>query len=180
LATIIALVILFVSASGVFVQLQDSLNAIWKVRPKPGSGVRNFIRNRLLSFAMLFGIGFLLLVSLVVSAALAAAGKFILGIIPVQEAVWHFGDFFISLAVITILFSMIFKILPDVIIAWRDVWFGAFITALLFTLGKFLLGFYLWRSTVASAYGEFLSACESKTINARLQVQIFANCSFKF
>jgi membrane protein len=153
LATIIALITLFIGASGVFIQLQDSLNAIWNVRRKPGRGLRNFIRNRLLSFAMLLGIGFLLIVSLVLSAALAAAGKFMSGIIPAQETVWHAGDFLISLGLITILFAMIFKILPDVKIAWRDVWFGAFITALLFNLGKFLLGLYLGRSTVASAYG---------------------------
>jgi membrane protein len=152
LATIIALVTLFIGACSVFVQLQDSLNAIWNVRRQPGSGLRNFVKTRLLSFAMLLGIGFLLLVSLVLSAALTAAGKFMTGFIP-QHEIWQVANFFISLGLITLLFALIFKILPDVKIVWRDVWIGAFFTALLFDLGKFLLGFYLGRSTVASAYG---------------------------
>ena len=124
LATIGALITLFIGATGVFSQLQNSLNAIWNVRPKPGNGLRNFVRNRLLSFAMLLGIGFLLLVSLVLSAALAAAGKYMSGIIPAQETLWQIADFIISLGLITLLFAMIFKILPDVKIVWRDVWFG--------------------------------------------------------
>jgi membrane protein len=152
-ATVIALITLFVGAGSVFIQLQSSLNAIWNVRPKPGSGLRHFLKSRLLSFATLLGIGFLLLVSLVISAALAAAGKFMGGITPAEEVVWHVVDFVISLALITLLFAMIFKILPDVIIAWRDVWIGGCITALLFGLGKFLLGFYLGRSALATAYG---------------------------
>ncbi len=152
-ATVIALITLFVGAGSVFIQLQSSLNAIWNVRPKSGSGLRHFVTNRLLSFATLLGIGFLLLVSLVISATLAAAGKFMSGVIPAEQAVWHIVDFVVSLALITLLFAMIFKILPDVIIAWRDVWIGGFITALLFALGKFLLGFYLGRSAFATAYG---------------------------
>jgi membrane protein len=152
-ATAIALIALFVGAGSVFVQLQSSLNAIWKVRPRPGQGLHNFIKSRLLSFAMLLGIGFLLLVSLVISAALAAAGKFMSTVIPAQEVAWHLVDFIVSLGLVTLLFAMIFKILPDVTLTWRDVWIGAFITALLFGLGKFLLGFYLGRSMLASAYG---------------------------
>ena len=152
-ATAVALIGLFVGACSVFVQLQSSINAIWNVRPKPGGGLRHFIRNRLLSFAMLLGIGFLLLVSLVISAALAAADKFMSGIIPAEQALWHVVDFVVSLGLVTLLFAMIFKVLPDVVIKWRDVWMGALFTALLFGLGKFLLGFYLGRSTFASAYG---------------------------
>jgi membrane protein len=153
LATAFALITLFVGAGSVFVQLQSSLNAIWNVRPKPGSGLRHFIKNRLVSFAMLLGIGFLLLVSLVISAALAAAGKFMSQVMPAEEMIWHVADFAVSLCLVTVLFAMIFKILPDARIAWRDVWIGAVITALLFGLGKLLLGFYLGRSTFASAYG---------------------------
>jgi membrane protein len=153
LATSVALVFLFIGASGVFIQLQDSLNAIWNVQLKPGGGLRHLIKSRLLSFAMLLGIGFLLLVSLILSAALSAAGKFMSGILPAQEIIWNIVNFIVSLGLVTLLFAMIFKILPDMKIAWHDVWIGAFITALLFDLGKFLLGFYLGRSTVASAYG---------------------------
>ncbi|HTR42098.1 MAG TPA: YihY/virulence factor BrkB family protein [Pseudomonadales bacterium] len=152
LATIIGFIALFVGASTVFIQLQLSLNAIWNVRPKSG-GLRNFIRHRLLSFAALLGIGFLLLVSLVVSAGLEAAGKWMGGIFPAHEVIWRIIDWAISLGTITLLFAMIFKMLPDVRIAWHNVWVGSFVTALLFTTGKFLLGAYLGRSTLSSAYG---------------------------
>lgn len=152
-ATAVGLVALFVGASSVFIQLQTSLNAVWNVRLKPGSGVRNFVKNRLLSFAMLLGIGFLLLVSLIVSAVLDGAAKYMSGIVPAHAAFWHALDFLVSLCLFALLFALILKVLPDVTIAWRDAWIGASMTALLFDLGKFLLGFYLGRSTVASAYG---------------------------
>lgn len=152
-ATVVAVATLFVGATGVFVQLQDALNSIWGVRRKPGRGLRNFIKDRLLSFALIVGIGFLLLVSLVLSAGLSALGKFMSGLLPAQETLWQGINFVISFGVITLLFAMIFKVLPDVRIAWRDVWIGAVITALLFNLGKLLLGLYLGRSGVTSAYG---------------------------
>jgi membrane protein len=152
-ATIFAVVTLFIGATGVFVQLQDALNSIWGVRRMPGRGLRNFIKVRLLSFALVAGIGFLLLVSLVLSAGLAALGKAMVGLLPAQETIWHVINFVISFGVITLLFGMIFKVLPDAKIAWRDVWTGAIITALLFNLGKLLLGLYLGRSGVTSAYG---------------------------
>jgi membrane protein len=152
-ATVIALVTLLVGATGVFVQLQDALNSIWGVRRAPGRGMRNFIKDRLLSFALIVGIGFLLLVSLVLSAGLAALGKYMGGLLPVPATLWQGINFVVSFGVITLLFAMIFKVLPDVKIAWRDVWIGAVITAFLFNLGKFLLGLYLGRSSVTSAYG---------------------------
>ncbi|HXB58346.1 MAG TPA: YihY/virulence factor BrkB family protein [Candidatus Acidoferrales bacterium] len=151
-ATVLGFITLFVGASTVFIQLQQSLNAIWKVRLKT-SGIKSFIRHRLLSFAALLGIGFLLLVSLIVSAALEAAGKWMGGMIPAHEIIWHILDVLISLGIITLLFAMMFKLLPDVLIAWRDVWVGSFVTALFFTAGKYLLGAYLGRSTLSSAYG---------------------------
>lgn len=151
-ATIIGLIALFVGASTVFIQLQQSLNAIWNVRLKT-SGIQSFIRHRLLSFAALLGIGFLLLVSLIVSAALEAAGKWMGGMIPAHEVIWRILDLSISLGIITLLFAMIFKMLPDVQIAWRDVWIGSFVTALFFTAGKYLLGAYLGRGSLSSAYG---------------------------
>ncbi len=152
-AAVIAVATLFVGATGVFVQLQDALNSIWGVRRVPGRGLRNFIKDRLLSFALIVGIGFLLLVSLVVSAGLSALGKFMVGLLPEQGTIWQGINFVVSFGVITLLFAMIFKVLPDVKIAWRDVWIGAILTALLFNLGKFLLGLYLGRSSVTSAYG---------------------------
>ena len=152
-ATAFAVATLFVGATGVFVQLQDALNAIWGVRRVPGRGLRDFIRDRLLSFALIVGIGFLLLVSLVLSAGLSALDKFMVSLLPAQATLWQGINFVISFGVITLLFAMIFKVLPDVKIAWRDVWTGALLTALLFNLGKYLLGLYLGRSSVTSAYG---------------------------
>jgi membrane protein len=144
---------LAVAAAGVFVQLQDSLNRVWNVRPKPGHGFRNFIRRRLLSFAMILAVGFLLLVSLVFSAGLAALGNFLGDFVTGKEVLLKALNFAISLGIITALFAMIFKWLPDVKIAWGAVWRGGFITALLFNIGKFLFGVYIGRSSVASAYG---------------------------
>jgi membrane protein len=152
-ATVLAGGTLVVAAMGVFVQLQNSLNKIWKVTPKLGTGLRNFIRHRMLSFAMVLGVGFLLLVSLICSASLAALGNFIGDYVTGKEVFLKTLNFAISLGIITVLFTMIFKFLPDVKIAWRDVWLGGFITALLFNLGKFLIGIYLGRSTLASVYG---------------------------
>ena len=140
-------------ASAVFVQLQSALNTVWGVQRKSGRGVRNFIKDRLLSFAMVLGVGFLLLVSLVLNAALATLGRFASGSQPEQQFLWGTVNFLVSLGVITLLFAMILKVLPDVRISWRDVWMGAFITALLFNLGKFLIGFYLGRSSLVSVYG---------------------------
>jgi membrane protein len=152
-ASVLAVVTLIFGATGVFVQLQDALNTIWEVKPKPGRGIMGFLRQRILSLAMVFGIGFLLLVSLVMSAGLAAAGKWFEGAMPGGEQVWHALNFLISFVVIAAMFTLMFKYLPDVKIAWKDVWLGGALTALLFVIGKFALGFYLGRSSVSSAYG---------------------------
>ncbi len=152
-ASIIAIVTLIITATGLFIELQDALNTIWRVEAKPGHGLMGFIRIRLMSFAMVVGIGFLLMVSLIVSTALAAATKYITGLLPGVGIVSEIGSDIVAFAVITVLFAMIFKVLPDVKIAWRDVWIGAAVTSLLFTGGKFLLGWYLGRSTTISAYG---------------------------
>ena len=140
-------------ATGAFAQLQDALNTIWGVVPKPGRGVLGILQDRLFSFMLVIGIGFLLLVSLVLSAALAALGKFFGYLLPVPEAILHIVNFVLSFGVITLLFAMMYKILPDVKIGWSDVWIGAAMTALLFSVGKFLIGLYLGKSGVASAYG---------------------------
>jgi membrane protein len=153
MASILAIGALILTSTGLFIELQSALNAIWGVEPKPGLGIWNFVKNRLLSFSMVIGIGFLLLVSLVISAALSAVAKFVSGLVPGLDLVWMIVNFIFSFAVVTVLFAMIFKVLPDVHIAWRDVWVGAALTALLFTLGKFLLGLYLGRNSTVSAYG---------------------------
>ena len=152
-ATVGAVGTLLAGATAVFVELQDALNTIWRVERKPGRGVRHFIKDRLLSFAMVVGVGFLLLVSLALNAALSAMGTFASSLLPEQKLLWQILNFTVSLAIITLLFAMILKVLPDVKIAWRDVWVGAFVTALLFNLGKFLIGFYLGRSSMVSVYG---------------------------
>jgi len=152
-ATAAAIATLLAGATAVFVELQDALNTIWGVERKPGRGMRYFLKDRLLSFAMILGVGFLLLVSLVLNAVLAAFGKFASGLLPGQHFFWIAVNFVVSLGVITLLFAMILKMLPDVQLAWSDVWAGAFVTAVLFNLGKSLLGIYLGRSSMVSAYG---------------------------
>jgi membrane protein len=153
IATIVGVVTILFGATGVFVQLQTSLDRIWDVQPKPGSGVWGFVRTRILSFGMVLGIGFLLLISMVVTTAVTAISAWALGLMPGAKVLVEALTFVISFGLITLLFAMIFKVLPDVKIAWRDVWIGAAATALLFTLGKFLIGLYLAKSSVASSYG---------------------------
>jgi membrane protein len=153
LATILAVVAILFGATGVFIQMQDALNTIWEVEPKPGQGVWGFIRNRVLSFAMVLAIGFLLLVLLVVSALLHGIQEYLGHLLPMPGWTVQVLDIVVSFGGITLLFALIFKYLPDVKIRWRDVWLGAAVTALLFTLGKFLLGLYLGRESAGSAYG---------------------------
>lgn len=153
LATSAALVVLLIGATTVFAQLQGSLNHVWKVTPKPGHVIRGFLKTRLLSFAMIVVIGFLLLVSLILSAALAAVISYFSGRHPGLEFLWQILELIVSYGVTSLLFAMIFRFLPDARIGWRDVWVGAAITGALFTIGKFLIGLYLGRSAVASTYG---------------------------
>ena len=149
----LALVTLVFGLWGVFGELQDGLNTIWGVTPKPGRTVFEIIKERFWSFAMVVGIGFLLLVSLVLSAWIAAVGTYLSYLLPAPAAALEALNFVLSFAVITGAFALIFKLLPDVKIAWRDVWLGAAVTSLFFTGGKFLIGLYLGKSAVASAYG---------------------------
>jgi len=152
-STTIGVVVLLLGASGVFGELQASLNAIWGVEPKPDRGIRGVVKDRFLSFTMVLGVAFLLLVSLVVSAALSAAGAFLAHSLPAGELVWQVLNFAISIAIVMVLFGLIFKVVPDVAIEWRDVWPGALVTALLFAVGKYFLGLYLGRSALSSSYG---------------------------
>ena len=153
LATAIAVATLLIGASGVFGQLQDALNTVWGVEPKEGRGLWGFIKDRFLSFVAVLGTGFLLLVSLILSSVLGVIGKWFSEILPLPEAVLQLMNFVFSFLVITGLFALIFKLLPDAKVAWRDVWIGAALTSALFTIGKFALGLYLGKSNVASAYG---------------------------
>jgi len=156
-ATLIGVVTLLFGALGVFGELQNSLNTIWEVKPKPArgflDGIKRFILDRLLSFTMVLGIGFLLLASLVVSAALSALGEYIGNTWPLADLWLQLINFVISFIVVMLLFAMIFKFLPEVNIAWKDVWLGAAVTSVLFSLGKFLIGFYLGRSEVGNTFG---------------------------
>jgi len=152
-ASLIGVVTLLLGASGVFGQLKTSLNAIWNVQPKPGRGILGIIQDRILSFGFILVVGFLLLISLLLTAAIAVMGEWFSGMVPGMEPHAHIVNLVLSLALITLLFAMIFKFLPDAKIAWHDVWIGAFITALLFIVGKFALGFYLGKSAVGSSYG---------------------------
>ena len=138
---------------GVFGELQDALNTIWGVTTKPWRGVIGAVKERFWSFTMVVGIGFLLLVSLAASAWLAAVGKFFAQLSPLPVAVMEAANALLSFVTITLMFAVIYKLLPDVKITWQNVWVGAAVTALLFTIGKSLIGLYLGRSTVASVYG---------------------------
>lgn len=153
ITTIVGIVALLFGAAGVFGQLQDSLNTIWEVKAKPHAGMWALVRNRFLSFSMVLGVGFLLLVSLALSTAIAALTGALNRMIPMGNVVGHIVDFVVSFGIITLLFAMIFKFLPDVKIPWRKVWVGAIGTAFLFTLGKFLLGLYLGKQSTSSSYG---------------------------
>lgn len=151
--TVIGAATLLLGAASVFGELQNSLDRIWRVPPRRGAGLWTLIRARLVSFGMVLGIGFLLVVSLIASAAIAAFGKRYAHAFGAWALVAEALNFAISFAVVTALFAMIYKILPRVRIGWRDVWIGAAVTALLFTIGKSLIGLYLGRSGVASGFG---------------------------
>ena len=153
-ATLVSTVMLVIGATTVFAELQSDLDRIWRV-PAPANvnGIWNLLRSRLLSFGLVLGLGFLLLVSLVISAAIAAFGKWSDGFFEGRQAYLHTLNFGISFAISTLLFAMIYKLMPRARIAWRDVWIGAAVTSLLFEIGKLLIGLYLGTASVASGFG---------------------------
>ena len=153
LATIIGVLLALFGASGVFGQLQDALNTVWGVKAKPGGGIWAFLRSRFLSFAMVGGVCFLLLVSLTLETVLKGFSHWVQGIFPGGIVLALIVYWVFDLAVVILLFAMIFKYLPDAKIQWRDVWIGAAITAILFAIGKWALGLYLGSGSAASAYG---------------------------
>ncbi|RZI89071.1 MAG: YihY/virulence factor BrkB family protein [Variovorax sp.] len=153
-ATVIGIGLLVVGATTVFGELQNALDRIWRAPAQDtGKGVFNLLRVRLLSFSMIMGIGFLLMVSLVASAALAALGKWWSPVFGGWAALAQLVNFVFSFGMVTVMFAMIYKIMPRVRVEWRDVWVGAAVTALLFTIGKYLIGLYIGKSSVASGYG---------------------------
>lgn len=153
LAGTLGILAVIIGATSVFAELETNLNRIWKVEPEKGSGVWDFFRKRLLSAGMVLAIGFLLIISLVISAAIAVWGKYWSGWFDGLEVLLHAANFLISVAVITVLFAMIYRFMPRVAIRWGDVWIGALVTSLLFSLGKFLIGLYIGKSGVESTYG---------------------------
>ena len=152
-ATSIGILLALFGASGVFGQLQDALNTIWGVKTKPGVGIMGFIRSRFLSFAMVAGVCFLLLVSLVFESLLKGFSHYIQAMFPGGIVIALVVYSIFDLVVVVLLFALIFKFLPDVKIQWRDVWMGALMTAIFFAIGKWALGLYLGSGAAASAYG---------------------------
>jgi membrane protein len=153
IASIVSVLVLLFGASGLFAQLQDALNTIWGVQPKPGRGIIPVVRDRFFSFAMVFGVGFLLIVLLVASTILKTASIYFHNFLPGAGFVWQIVNFVFSFGVTTLLFGLIFKLLPDVKIVWSDVWIGATLTSVLFSIGSFVLGKYLGSSSFGSIYG---------------------------
>ena len=154
LAMLVSISTRVIGATTVFGELQSDLDRIWRVpAPAKENGIWIMLRTRLLSFGLVLGLGFLLLVSLVVSTAIAAFGKWSNGIFEGWEAFLHALDFSISFAITTLLFAMIYKLMPRARIDWQDVWVGAAVTAFLFEIGKFLIGLYLGKTTIASGFG---------------------------
>ncbi len=152
LTGVVGLVALWFGASAMVVELEDSLNLVWGVC-SPVAGFRGMVQSRFVSFAIILGIGVFLLLSLFLSAAIAAAGKFFAQFLPAPEAVLHLESIALSLVVCTVLFAILYKTVPATRIEWRDVWVGAGVTSTLFCIGKFLIGFYIGKAGVGSAYG---------------------------
>jgi len=153
IGTVVGIAVLIAGATGVVIELQGALDKVWKVEPKPNRGIWGVVRTRLLSVAMILSLGFLLLVSLVVSAALAALSGLMRGVFGNIAIVSWVIDAAVALVVIATLVALIYKILPDATVAWRDVWVGALATAILFMIGKYLIGLYIGRASVGSAFG---------------------------
>ena len=156
IATVFGILTLFFGASGVMIELRDSLNTMWDVQPPELSGLKkitSYVKERLFSFALVLAVGFLLVVSMAISTWIAAVGAYSASILPAPEILLHIANFVVSFCIITGLFSAIYKILPDVRIEWNDVILGAAVTSVLFTVGKFVLGIYLGKASFASSYG---------------------------
>jgi membrane protein len=150
---LISTVALLLGATAIFSQLQDSLNIVWAVAPKPGASFTVLLRKRLHSFALVVGVGFLAVVSLLLSAVLSAASSYFERYFALPSLLLEAINFVLAFVIVTLLFAMIYRVLPDVKIGWKDVWLGSLVTALLFIVGKTLIGIYLGRTNLASSYG---------------------------
>ena len=153
LATVVGSITFLLGATGAFLELQYALNTIWRVAPKATAGLRDFLVQRLVSFGLVVAIGFLLMVSLAVSAALAAFSGWLNARVPGMAFMWMAVNLVISIGVTTILFALVYKVLPDVDLDWPDVWIGALMTSVLFAIGKTVIGLYIGHSSTASSYG---------------------------
>jgi membrane protein len=153
LATVLGAITFLLASTGAFLELQVALNTIWRVKPKPVGQLKAFFINRLRSFGLVVAIGFLMLVSLAVSAALAALNTWLSSLSPANTTLWTIVNLLISMVVTTGLFAMLFRFLPDVRLQWKDVMTGAAATAVLFAIGQQVIGWYLGQSSVASSYG---------------------------
>jgi membrane protein len=153
-ATTVGILTLLFGASGIFGELRDSLNTIWEVKPPASAnGLMGFLKQRAALFGMVLSVGFLLLLSLVVSTGLAMVGRYFDSLLPAPEFVLVLMSDTVSLAGVTVLFALIFKYVPEIYIGWKDIWIGAFVTSVLFTAGKILIGLYLGKAAVGSPYG---------------------------
>jgi membrane protein len=153
LATVIGVVTLLFGATGLFVSIQDALNTVWEVTAEAGGGVLSMVKNRLLSFAMVLGVGFLLLLSMLISIVLSALTNYFGSFLPDALSFSKILNPIVFFVLITLMFAMIYKFLPDAEISWKDVWVGAAVTSFLFNIGKYLIGLYMANSSVASVYG---------------------------
>lgn len=151
--TLVGIAILLITASGVFSQLKDAMNTVWGIDQKPGFNFKTLVKGKLTALSMVLVIGFLLLISLVLSTSVSALTKWMGDALPIPAFAFQLVSLFISIGIVTLLFALIFKILPDAEVEWRDVWSGAFLTAVLFSLGKMLLALYLGREAAGSSYG---------------------------
>ena len=152
-ARIIGVVTFVIGTLAVFVQLQDSLNSMWDVAPKPGPLIRKLLWKRVISFALVLALGFVLVVSLVLSSTIHALQNFAERYVQLPSAIFESGNAAVTYVLVALLFALLYRLLPDVEIPWRDVWLGAVVTALLLSLGKWAIGFYLGRSEISTAYG---------------------------
>jgi membrane protein len=153
IATIVSFVVLSLGATGVFSELHTAMNKVWKVRRREYGFIVSVIKDKFTSFTMVLGIAFLLLVSMIVSAVLSALTAYFSYLVPGANFLWHIVDLIVSFGVVTLLFALLFRFVPDERVTWRDVWIGAVATALLFDIGKFLIGFYIGKTSVGSMFG---------------------------
>jgi membrane protein len=153
IATIVSFVVLSLGATGVFSELHTAMNRIWKVRRREYGFIVGVVKDKVASFTMVLGIAFLLLISMIVSAVLSALTTYFSYLVPGANFLWHIADLIVSFGVVTLLFALLFRFVPDERVTWRDVWIGAVATALLFDIGKFLIGFYIGETSVGSMFG---------------------------